>query len=123
MDTEVISAGEVWEAKKKEQTEGSLVYESKNIRGFCGPYFTASSYCGSDTMVRPCTISYSTKKKAITIAFEDGGKKHNAAEIMRNLFGAGAGGHAGIAGTPRGGVYNVFDLTRTIEYVEKLLSE
>lgn len=123
MDTEVISAGEVWEAKKKEQTEGSLVYESKNIRGFCGPYFTASSYCGSDTMVRPCTISYSTKKSSVTLAFEDGGKKHNAAEIMREIFGAGAGGHAGIAGTPRGGVYNVFDLCKVIDYVETLLNK
>lgn len=123
MDSEVISAGEAWENKKSEETENSLVYESENIRGFAGPYFTASAYCGKDGLVRQCTISFSTKKKSITLAFEDGGKKHNAAEIMRSLFGAGAGGHAGIAGTPRGGVYNVFDLCKVIEHVEVLLSK
>ena len=123
-DAELIKAGEDWENKKIEQTEGSLVYESGLVRGFAGPYFTAASYCGSDSKVRPCTISYSTKKKSITLAFEAGKESpFSAVEIMQEIFGNESGGHRGIAGTPRGGVYNVFDLTRVIEHVEALMNK
>lgn len=124
MDPETISSGEEWEKKKSEQVESSLVYESTNIRGFAGAYFTAASYCGSDAKIRPCTVSYSTKKKSITLAFEAGkDSPFSAVEIMQSLFGNEAGGHRGIAGTPRGKEFNVLHLAEVIKHVEELLSK
>lgn len=42
-----------------------------------------------------------TPFNAITLAFEDGGKRFNAQEIVQQLWGNEAGGRAGIAGSPR----------------------
>ncbi len=122
-DPEILKIGETWYSKTEENMANSLVYESNNIRGFSGPHFTAAAYTGNDGVVRPCTVSYSSKKKAVTLAFENGGKDYSAVKILQELYGPEAGGHAGIAGTPRGGKYDVFDLVRVIKHVEGLLNK
>ena len=103
--------------------ESAKVYESTNIRAFKGTLFTASSYLGSDGVIRKATVSLNTKFNSVTLAFEDGGMKYNAAGIMKDLFGPDAGGRAGIAGTPRGAQYGDDDLRKVIDYVEALLSK
>lgn len=122
-DPEMIAAGAAWEARVTTAVEAAKVYESDNIRAFKSSMFTASSYLGTDGKIRPCTVNFNTKFDAITLAFEDGGKAHDAASIMRELFGPDAGGRAGIAGTPRGVKFNDDDLHKVIEYVENLLSK
>lgn len=122
-DPELIADGERWDREVTAAVESCLVYQSGTIRAFCGGLFTASSYLGSDGNIRVATISFNTKTRAITLAFEDGGKRYHAAEIMQHLFGPEAGGREGIAGTPRGKEFTVLDLARTIEYVERLLNK
>lgn len=54
--------------------------------------------------VVPAIVSYSRKFGSITLSFEgnDGRERRDACKIMQSLFGPHAGGHKGIAGSPRG---------------------
>lgn len=61
-------------------------------------------------------IVFSNKFKSVTISARRGGKDpKNMAELMRVVFGPEAGGHHGIAGTPRGGVYSLADAAKLQE--------
>lgn len=121
-DADLIAAGQAWNERVTAAVESCLVYESEKVRAFCGGLFTASSYLGSDGGIRVATVSLNTKTHAVTLAFEDGGDDvKNAAAILQSIFGPEAGGRAGIAGTPRGKVYDVRDLVNVIERVELLL--
>lgn len=88
--------------KKLADDEARCLIEAGRVRVFAGDVFTAAFYRNADGSIADATVSYGTKSGAITLAFEAGGKKHNAAQIMKTLFGPEAGGHAGIAGSPRG---------------------
>lgn len=46
------------------------------------------------------TLTYNETKGSITLAFEDGGQRHSARDIVRELWGELAGGHPGIAEVP-----------------------
>lgn len=109
--------------KKLADDETRCLIEAGRVRVFSGDVFTAAFYRNADGMVADATISYGTKSGAITLAFEDGGKKHNAAKIMQSLFGTEAGGHAGIAGSPRGKRMDFGDLAATVLKVRSELME
>lgn len=70
-------------------------------------------------------VGYNTKTKAITLSFEKGkNSRFSACEIMQEIFGELAGGHHGIAGTPRDKEYSINDaamLARVV--VSKLTNE
>lgn len=100
--------------KKLAEDETRCLIEAGRVRVFAGDVFTAAFYRNADGSIADATVSYGTKSGAITLAFEDGGKKHNAAKIMQGLFGAEAGGHAGIAGSPRGKRMGFGDLAAVV---------
>lgn len=83
-------------------------------RVFCG----GSYYSPKQKKIIPAIVSYNENFKAVTLSFEDGGKKYNAVKIMQELFGEGAGGKAGIAGTPRGIEFTFGDTKKVIERLE-----
>ena len=104
MDPELIEAGKRWQSETTEAVESRLVAETEKVRAFRtdGVFCAASYYSRNLGMVIPATVSLNTKFRAVTIAFEDGGKCHSAKEIVQELWGPEAGGHAGIGGSPRG---------------------
>lgn len=104
MDPELIEAGERWQAETTEAVESRLVTESEKVRVFKtdGVFCSASYYSPKLGVVVPATVVLNTKFRAITVAFEDGGKCHSAKAIVQELWGPEAGGHAGIGGSPRG---------------------
>ena len=109
--------------KKLAEDEARCLIEAGRVRVFAGDVFTAAFYRNADGTVADATVSYGTKSGAITLAFEDGGKKHNATEIMQMLFGPEAGGHAGIAGSPRGKRMDFGDLAAVVLKVRSELME
>jgi len=64
-------------------------------------------------------LAYNTKTKAITLSRESNDVLVNCCEIMQSVFGPTAGGHAGIAGTPRGVEYKLSDTNEVIAEIEK----
>lgn len=100
----MIEAGREWEQNASKAVEEKLVFENENIRAFItdGVFCSASYYSPNRQEVVPATIVYNKKFDSITVAFEDGGKAYSAKEIVQALWGPEAGGHGGIAGSPRG---------------------
>lgn len=119
---EWIEAGAVFE-KKLAEDEARCLIEAGRIRIFAGDVFTAAFYRNADGTVADATVSFGTKSGAITLAFEDGGKQYNAAKIMQELFGPEAGGHAGIAGSPRGKRMDFGDLAAVVLKLKSTLAE
>ena len=115
-DEKLIEKGKEWAKNIQEATEKCLKKETKYYRlfstnrVFCG----ASYYSPQQKEIIPAIISYNEIFKAITLSFEDSGKKFKADEIMVELFGSGAGGKSGIAGTPRGKEFTFEDTKKVI---------
>jgi len=70
-------------------------------------------------MVADAVLSHNARTGAITLSFERPGIG-DAREIMQTVFGSDAGGHAGIAGTPRNARFEEKDIERVVDCLEKL---
>jgi hypothetical protein len=53
-------------------------------------------------VVCEAVIAFNTKSGSITLSFAEETDPRNACELMQAVFGPEAGGHKGIAGSPRG---------------------
>ena len=109
---------------KKNEIERKLTIENKLYRVFetDGLFCNAAYYSEKNKNVVPVIIAYNSKFKSITLSFEDGGKEHDACAIMQHLFGKDAGGHPGIAGTPRGKEYEPADMYPIMAEIDRIMS-
>lgn len=104
-DKTLIQEGIKWDEETKKKIEECLVFENDNVRVFNSPdgvFCSASYYSEKQRKVIPSTVTRNGKFKSITVAMADGGKKVSAKELVQELWGNEAGGHPGIAGSPRG---------------------
>lgn len=119
-DKQLIEIGKEWDRLVKEEIEECLIFENDNIRVFDSPkgvFCSASYYSEKQQKVIPSTITLNGKFKAITLAMADGGKEISAKEMVQKLWGSEAGGHAGIAGSPRGKEMTKEDLKEISSFV------
>lgn len=116
-----IEKGREWFKRLRDTEERSLIDEGR-IRIFASDQFCSAFYRNSDGTMADATVVYNTKSGAISLAFEDGGKRWNAAKILQDLFGQDAGGHAGIAGSPRGKRMNFADFNSTVVKIREVLN-
>ncbi len=65
-------------------------------------------------------LAYNSKTKAITLSKENSYMSLNCCEIMQAVFGPLAGGHAGIAGSPRGVEFTPSQMNDVLEYIDHL---
>lgn len=103
-DRELLEEGRKWE-QGKEVVEKCLVAENEYVRVFNsseGVFCSASYYSPNMNKVIPATVVLNGKYKSVTVAFADGGKQISAKDLVQELWGPLAGGHPGIAGSPRG---------------------
>ena len=66
------------------------------------PAFTNHLYTTPEGEVGEAVVAFNSKTKSVTLSFASPDDPRHAAEIMRRVFGPDAGGHKGIAGSPRG---------------------
>ena len=111
MDPEMVENGIRWSKEQEKAIEACLVYENENIRVFDSPegiFCSAEYYSPNQKKVIPATVVLNGKFKSITVALADGGKEFQrlglmtAKELVQKIWGPEAGGHPGIAGSPRG---------------------
>lgn len=123
-DKELINEGRRWTQEILEKIEKCLIYEDENIRIFKSRdniFCSAAYYSEAKKKIIPTTLTYNMVTKSITLAFEDGGKKYSAKEIVQNLWGDKAGGHRGIAGSPRGVEMSEEDFENIKKYLKEKL--
>lgn len=118
--SEWIEKGREWFKRLQEIELRSLIEEGR-VRIFASDQFCSAFYRNGDGSIADATVVYSTKSGAISLAFEDGGKRWNAARILQELFGPEAGGHAGIAGSPRGKRMNFAQFNMVVEKIRILI--
>ena len=122
---EMIRRGVEWNRKITKKVESKLVCEVCGIREFItdGVFCSASYYSPRQGRIMPATISYNTVSNAITVSFADQGEKINARDFVQTEWGDKAGGHAGIAGSPRGKKMDITDFYQAAERLAVLMGE
>ncbi len=71
-----------------------------------------------DAEVNACVIGYNTKTKSITLSRSDDTISIDCCKVMQLAFGEKAGGHQGIAGTPRDMEFTEQDIDKIIQVIE-----
>ena len=106
---DAVSAGRAWAARNEALERETLVSEYGN-----GAVLLRSSDKFVNHLYGPtaaAVVGYNTKVGSITVSFsdEDSRRGLSACDILQEVYGPLAGGHAGIAGTPRGETYTLDD--------------
>ncbi|WP_268626956.1 hypothetical protein [Paenibacillus alvei] len=123
-DSELIEAGQKWAAETTAKVEGCLIEENEYVRVFASDdvFCGAAYHSPQQERVVPVIVSYNTKFGSVTVSMEDGGKKCSAKGIVQNLWGEEAGGHDGIAGSPRGTRMSLSEFYRAVKYARSVVS-
>lgn len=117
-DEPLLFRGEQWILETEAAVEAALVFENRKVRAFItsGVFCSSAYYSKNLDVIASYTVALNTKFNSITVSCCDG--SINCREFVQQIWGNDAGGHAGIAGSPRGR-----DMTREeFDYVVSLLS-
>jgi|WetSurMetagenome_2_1015567.scaffolds.fasta_scaffold40536_2 hypothetical protein len=125
----ILESGRIWAVKQEQKIEKCLVSEDGILRRFItgerdikgsSVNCSAAYYSPNLKQIIPATLQWNKEYGTITLAFEDGGKQFNAVKIMQSVLGHEAGGHPGIAGSPRGKIMTVSDVQKVTNYLISL---
>ena len=125
-DEDLLKSGEQWRVSSEAAIEAKLVYESEYVRAFItnGVFCSAAYYSKKQNKFIPAVAVYNKNYNSVTLSFEDGGKSFDASVVVKELWGNMAGGHAGIAGSPRGWRFTaeeaLQEFNRVCKYIEEL---
>ena len=95
-DNTLIEEGRVWADKKKELDKSSFVKEENGVVLRRAETFVNHLYREGEIVV-----AFNEKFRSVTVSLADG-NRINCCKLVQKLWGPEAGGHAGIAGSPRG---------------------
>lgn len=106
-DEELLDAGQAFM-----KAGGALNAESfVELKGYTiirvSPVFVSHMYTTPKGVVCDAVVAFNTETGGITLSFAEKEDPRNACEIMQAVFGLEAGGHRGIAGSPRGSRYGL----------------
>lgn len=121
-DSELLTAGDKYRQDEEQLNRDSFVKASANgviARVKKDDKFVNHLYSTPDGKPGLAIVSFSPEKGKIVLSFADQPKGKNAIEIMTSILGAGAGGHASIAGSPREKQVTEEDFNSVFEAVVK----
>jgi hypothetical protein len=117
-DVELLKQGDLFKKAEEDLNLATFVDERDGVILRVATKFTNHLYTTPDGKIARAVVSFNTLQGSITVSFADTPTKGGAAnDIVRELFGDEAGGHAGIAGSPRGKRMKLDDLTAAFEVV------
>lgn len=96
-DKDLIEEGKKWAAAKVALDKDSFVENKDGVIYRVADCFVNHLY-GNGV----CVVAYNTKFKSVTVSLAEAVDGMNCCKIVQSLWGPEAGGHAGIAGSPRG---------------------
>lgn len=118
-DEELFKAGEEWAEAKAELNSASFL-------GYAGPYmqvikrssgsFVNHLYNDPESgQLAGYVVALNPERGSVTVSAEDGGHRLSMRELVQGLWGVEAGGHDGIAGSPRGATFGEDELSQAAE--------
>lgn len=116
-DPQMLDAGEAFRLAGEALESASFVERIGDVILRTSASFVNHLYT-HDVPAR-AVVGYSEKFNSVTVSFADPGVGDNACEFVQSLWGALAGGHKGIAGSPRGTEMTIEDA----RYAALLLAE
>jgi hypothetical protein len=94
-------AGEAWIKDKAQLNHDSYIFATDDVIFRSSDQFINHLYTTPYKKVCKAIVGYNTKTKSITVSIADPIQGFSCSEFMQEFFGKEAGGHSGIAGTPR----------------------
>lgn len=125
-DIDLINDGLSFYNKEQDQIENCLLVENDNIRVFYsknGLFCNANYYSPKKEKIIPYIVTYNGFYDSLSFSSENGGSDISCREVMQSLFGKEAGGHTGIAGSPRNHKMNFDDYKKLIGVVNEMVNE
>ena len=114
-DKEVLAAGEEFRQAGERLNEESFVQvHDSGVIVRVGPTFVNHLYTTPQGEVCEAVLAFNTKTGSITLSFAEKIDTRNACNILQEALGPDAGGHAGIAGSPRGHRMRLSDLAKVL---------
>ncbi len=101
-DPELLKAGDEYKANEAKLNAETFIESRDGVGLRVSSQFVNHLYVTPDGALLKAVVTYKPQVGGITISFADAPKGKNAIQILKELFGEEAGGHAGIAGSPRG---------------------
>lgn len=120
-DEQMLAAGDDFKAKGDKLNAESYLEFTEDVIVRVAPSFTNHLYVSPDGKVAMVVVGFNTLSGSITISFADAPKGVNARDIVQKLWGDEAGGHAGIAGSPRNQRMTLCDIEDAIKAVHDAL--
>lgn len=117
-DSSILDAGRAWAEAKNTLEADSLVSESNGVMLRQSAQFVNHLYGPEGLAV----VAFNPDRGAVTVSLADPIEGISCCTIMQQIFGPTAGGHAGIAGTPRDQVFTLADAERVAEAMRQALS-
>ena len=114
-DAELLAAGDVYAKAEGELNKSTFIEAKDGVVVRTGSQFVNHLYADPDGKAHEAIVSFNTTTGAITVSFADAPKGRSAREIVQSLWGELAGGHAGIAGSPRDKRMGLNDLVAATE--------
>lgn len=124
-DKAMLKHSQEWAKQNQENTEKFLAREDENMRVFIsGGVFCSANYWSPNMQTySKSTVVLNQKNGSITFGLEDNGKTISARETVQAFWGLEAGGHSGIAGSPRGMNLTEEDLDQFTNFATKVFNK
>lgn len=114
-DEEMLKAGDERKANGEKLNADSFVEAAGGVIARVAAGFVNHLYVDPQGNAQETVVAYTTTTGAITVSFADAPKGKSARDIVQSLWGELAGGHAGIAGSPRDRRMSLADFTAAVE--------
>ena len=120
-DEDLLVEGDKFAEAGKVLNSQSWVSTKDGVIVRVSPNFVNHLYCDPLGTVGAAVVAFNTLNGAVTISFEDTPEGVSACDIAQTLWGSLAGGHKGIAGSPRGLRMELGDLLAATAAVQAAL--
>lgn len=120
-DTDLFADGEQFRSAEEALNKRSFVEMSAGVAVRVAEVFVNHLYVTPEGATAKAVVAFNTLTGGITVSLADSIPGVSACANMQRLFGKEAGGHAGIAGSPRGARCGLADIHATAEAVRDTL--
>jgi hypothetical protein len=126
-DEELLAAGDTFRAKERDLNErtfvsidaaGVILRTADRVNDFCNHLYTTP-----EGHAAKAVVAYNTATGAITVSLAEPVEGVSCRELVQALWGPEAGGHDGIAGSPRGQTMTELEFTQMVELARSVLTD